>query len=225
VEIDLERRELAIKLVYYGPALSGKTTNLQKLHARAEAQSRGRLLSLDTQQDRTLFFDLLPLHFRAGAPGSGATEPVVVKLRVYTVPGQVEHNATRKVVLQNADGIAFIADSRVSEIQAANEAFMNLKHNLRENGIDPDTMPMVLQFNKRDLPNVRTSEELARLEERGRPVYAACALRDEGVLATFFGLCKVTWDDLDRRHDLTARFGLAADAVLREVAALFGKRL
>jgi signal recognition particle receptor subunit beta len=219
VELDLDRRELAIKLVYYGPALSGKTTNLQMLHARAEAQSRGKLLSLDTQQDRTLFFDLLPLHFRSGA------EPVVVKLRVYTVPGQVEHNATRKVVLQSVDGVAFVADSRVSETEAASAAFANLKHNLRDNGLDPEAVPMVLQFNKRDLPDVRSTEELARLERRGRPVYAACALRDEGVLTTFFGLCKVTWDDLERRHGLAASLGLTPDGFLREVAALFGKRV
>src|SRR5262249_38968226 len=143
----------------------------------------------------------------------------------YTVPGQVEHNATRKVVLQNADGIAFVADSRVSETEAANEAFANLKHNLRENGIEPERVPMVLQFNKRDLPDIRSSEEPARLEERGRPVYAATALRDEGVLATFFGLCKVTWDELERRHRLNEQLGLSGDAFLREVAALFGKRL
>jgi signal recognition particle receptor subunit beta len=219
VEIDPDRRELSIKLVYYGPALSGKTTNLRKLHARAEAQSRGRLLLLDTQNDRTLFFDLLPLHFRAAAAD------VVVKLRVYTVPGQVVHNATRKVVLLGADGIAFIADSRVSETDAANAAFANLKQNLREHGLDPDATPMVLQFNKRDLPDVRTSEELALLEEKGRPVFAACALRDEGVLPTFLGLCKVTWEALERRHDVSTKFGLSREGFLSEVAALFGKRL
>jgi signal recognition particle receptor subunit beta len=217
VELYLERRELAIKLVYYGPALSGKTTNLKKLHARAEAQSRGRLMSLEGQE-RTLFFDLLPLHVRLGT-----SEPVVVKLRVYTVPGQVEHNATRKVVLQNVDGIAFVADSRTSQIDAANAAFANLKHNLRDHGLDPDAVPMVLQFNKRDLPDVRSADELAKLEERGRPVYAASALRDEGVLATFFGLCKVTWDDLERRHQLKDQLGIGLDAFQRAVAALFGK--
>ncbi len=218
MEIDDERRELSLKLVYYGPALSGKTTNLQKLHARAAAQSRGRLMSLDTQQDRTLFFDLLPLHFTA-------EDGVVVKIRVFTVPGQVMHNATRRVVLQGVDGIAFIADSRVSETGAVNDAFANLRHNLRENGLDPERVPIVVQLNKRDLPNVRGPEELSLLEQRGKPVFTACALNDEGVLPTFIGLCKLTFEELDRRHDLARRFGLASDSFLRELAALFGKHL
>jgi mutual gliding-motility protein MglA len=218
VDIDEERRELSIKLVYYGPALSGKTTNLQKLHARATAQSRGRLMTLDTQQDRTLFFDLLPLHFTA-------KDGAVVKLRVYTVPGQVMHNATRRVVLDNVDGVAFVADSRVSETGAVNEAFANLRQNLRENGLDPDKVPLVVQMNKRDLPNVRSTEELAPLEQRGKPVFAASALRDEGVLPTFFGLCKLTFEELDRRHGIARRFQLSPEAFLVEVAALFGKRL
>jgi signal recognition particle receptor subunit beta len=209
-----ERRELAIKLVYYGPALSGKTTNLKMLHAHAAPSARGRLMSLETETDRTLFFDLLPLHLRAG----GAT----VKIRVYTVPGQVMHNATRKLVLANVDGVAFIADARPSELAATNEAFQNLKDNLRENGLDPETVPIVLQFNKRDLPGARSDEELAKLETRGRPVYGATAVRDEGVLRTFLGLVEITWDDLDRRHNLGDQLGIARAELLAKVEALFG---
>lgn len=208
-----ERRELAIKLVYYGAALSGKTTNLKMLHAHAAPDARGRLMSLETQADRTLFFDLLPLHLRAG--------DVTVKIRVYTVPGQVMHNATRKVVLSGADGVAFVADARVSEMVEANEAFQNLKDNLRENGLDPEAVPMVLQFNKRDLPGGRSDEELARLETRGRPVFGATALRDEGVLRTFLGLVELTWDDLERRHGLSTTLGIGRDELLAKVAALF----
>lgn len=219
VELSVEQREIAIKLVYYGPAHSGKTTNLKKLHARASAGSRGRLLSLDSQSDRTLFFDLLPLHFRV------PRGDVTVKIRIYTVPGQVMHNATRKVVLQNVDGIAFIADSRLSEVPDINEAFQNLKDNLRENGVDPELVPTVLQFNKRDLPDARPEEELLRLETRGRPVLSACAVRDEGVLKTFVTLAKLTWDDLDRRHRLEERFGITRDELYAELGALFGKRL
>ena len=217
MHVDPEQREIAIKLVYYGAALSGKTTNLKTLHARADAGSRGRLLSLDSQSDRTLFFDLLPLHFRAG--------DVTVKVRVYTVPGQVMHNATRKIVLQAAHGVAFIADSRRSEVAATGESFANLKENLRENGLDPDSVPIVVQFNKRDLPDVRSDEELARVEARGQPVYAACALQGEGVLKTFFALARLTWDDLERKHGLAARFQITRDAFLETLGAVFGKRL
>jgi mutual gliding-motility protein MglA len=217
VHLDPEQREIAIKLVYYGAALSGKTTNLKMLHARAAAQSRGRLLSLDAQEGRTLFFDLLPLHFRTG--------DVTVKLRVYTVPGQVMHNATRKVVLQQADGVAFIADSRRSEVGATAEAFTNLKENLRENGLDPDAVPIVLQFNKRDLPDVRTDDELSRVEHRGRPVFAACAVRDDGVLKTFFGLARLTWDDLEKKHQLASRLKVTREAFLEMLGAVFGKRI
>jgi GTPase SAR1 family protein len=214
VQLSPERRELAIKLVYYGPALSGKTTNLKMLHSHAEEQSRGRLMSLDTETDRTLFFDLLPLHLKAAE--------MIVKIRIYTVPGQPMHNATRKLVLAGADGVAFVADSRLSEIGATNDAFHNLKENLRENGLDPDTMPMVLQFNKRDLPGGRSDEELTKLETRGRPVYSATALRDEGVVGTFLGLVKQTWDDLERRHSLRERFQLSREEVIAKVRALFG---
>jgi mutual gliding-motility protein MglA len=217
VRLDPEKRELSLKLVYYGPALSGKTTNLQKLHARAAAQSRGRLLSLDTQADRTLFFDLLPLHLTAGG--------MVVKIRVYTVPGQPMHNATRKVVLQDADGVAFIADARVEETETNHEAFLHLKENLREHGVDPEAMPIVLQYNKRDLPGARNEAELARLGTPARPVFSACALRDEGVLKTFFALVTLTWDALERRHGLAERHGVERADLLEKVGALFGKRL
>ncbi len=219
MELNVEQREIAIKLVYYGAALSGKTTNLKTLHARATAGSR-RLLTLDSQSDRTIFFDLLPLHFRIQRG-----EVTTVKVRVYTVPGQVMHNATRKLVLQKVDGVAFVADSRVSEIGASNEAFQNLKDNLRQNGIDPDAVPMVLQFNKRDLPGVRAEDELARLASRGRPVLVASAVRGEGVLKTFFALLKLTWEDLDRRHRLEERLGVSRAELFEQVGALFGKRL
>lgn len=217
MHLDPEQREIAIKLVYYGAALSGKTTNLKMLYAHADARSRGRLLTLDAQSDRTLFFDLLPLHFRAGN--------VNVKVRVYTVPGQVMHNATRKIVLASADGVAFVADSRRSEVVATSEAFANLKENLRENGLDPELVPLVVQFNKRDLPDVRTDEDLARVERRGQPVVAASAKHDEGVLKTFFALARLTWEDLEKKHHLAERFQISRDAFLEMLGAVFGKRL
>ena len=221
MDIDEERRELSIKLVYYGPALSGKTTNLRKLHERVDAGAKARLLKLDTLdagEDRTLLFDLLPLHLRVD-PG------VVVKLRIYTVPGQVMHSATRKVVLQGADGVAFVADARLAECQAVDEAFVDLKHNLRENGLDPDGVPMAFQWNKRDLPGGRSDDDLAALARRGKLVFSACALRGEGVLPTFMALADLTWNHLERRHDLVRRFGIAPSTFVRELAALFGNRM
>jgi hypothetical protein len=218
MQLDFQARELTIKLVYYGPALSGKTTNLQKLHARVAKDARGRLLMLDTHADRTLFFDLLPIHFRAAGGMS-------IKLKLYTVPGQVMHNATRKVVLQGADGVAFIADSQLVEIKANNESFENLRENLRENGLDPDAVPMVIQFNKRDLPpdSIRSDAEIEKLARRGRePVFKASALRGEGVVSTFLGLARLTWDDLERRYQFKDRFGVDAEQFLTELQAQLG---
>src|ERR1700761_1883440 len=169
-QVDFQRREIAIKLVYYGPALSGKTTNLQQIHARMDPKRRGKLLTLDTKEDRTLFFDLLPLAVKAA---SGVT----VKVKLFTVPGQVMHNTTRKVVLQGCDGVAFIADSQISETKNNNESFANLKANMKENRLDTEEIPIVIQFNKRDMPKVRSDDDLKRIASRGRePVFPATAI-------------------------------------------------
>ena len=148
MQLDFSSRELTIKLVYYGPALSGKTTNLQALHAASTPDTTGRLMTLETRDDRTLFFDLLPLTF-------GSERGLSIRLKVFTVPGQVIHSSTRRLVLQGADGVAFIADSRVAETENNAEAFRDLRENLKQNGINPKQIPLVLQFNKRDLPGVR----------------------------------------------------------------------
>src|SRR5262245_24458586 len=144
VQLNLKAKEMTIKIVYYGPAMSGKTTNLQQIHNCLDSDLRGRLMTLDTKNDRTLFFDLLPVQFESK---SGFT----VKLKLFTVPGQVIHNSTRKLVLQGADGVAFIADSQVDQWKNNLESFKNLRENLKINGFDPDTFPLVVQFNKRDL--------------------------------------------------------------------------
>jgi GTPase SAR1 family protein len=216
VRLDPAKREVIISLVYCGPPSSGKTTNLKKLQARAQAQTRGRMLTLDSVADKTLFVDLLTLQVTVTG--------VVVKLRVLSVPGQAEQNPTRKVVLRDADGVAFVADGRQREIDASNDAFANLNDNLRADGLDPEAMPLVLQFNKRDLPDGRGDEELTRLGTRGRPVVLACAARDEGVLRTFFSLLELVFDDLDRRHALQTRHGVVRKDFLEQVGALFGKR-
>src|SRR5206468_10775214 len=144
-----------IKIVYYGPALSGKTTNLQTLHRLVAQDQRTRLMTLETRDDRTLFFDLLPMTFRHG--------DLSLRFKVFTVPGQVIHNATRRLVLQGADGVAFIADSQIAETHHNNESYANLKANLKENGFDPAEMPIVIQFNKRDLPGIRSDVELNKI--------------------------------------------------------------
>jgi signal recognition particle receptor subunit beta len=216
VELDFAARALTIKLVYYGPALSGKTTNLRALHDLVAPEARGRLMALDTRDDRTLFFDLLPLRFRAR---SG----VSVCLKLFTVPGQVIHNATRRLVLAGVDGVAFIADSRSSAAREAAMSFVNLRQNLADNGLDIEQLPVVIQFNKRDLPDIRSDAELDDLAARGRePVFKAVATRGDGVLATFFGLVRATCKKLEQKHGLSHKFQLDEDALIENLAARIG---
>jgi signal recognition particle receptor subunit beta len=217
VQLDFAARELTIKLVYYGPALSGKTTNLQALHRAADPSTAGRLMTLETRDDRTLFFDLLPLTFRSG-------RGVSVRLKVFTVPGQVIHASTRKLVVQGADGIGFVADSRICETEHNAESFMDLRNNLKEHGLSLRQMPLVIQFNKRDLDDIRADDEIARLAAQGRePVYLAVATRGEGVVESFIGLLHLTWSALDAEHDLNRKFGFDADVFLEEVACKLGQ--
>jgi signal recognition particle receptor subunit beta len=216
VQLDFVNRELAIKLVYYGPALSGKTSNLQALHRVADKASSGRLMTLETKDDRTLFFDLLPLTFKSRGG-------LAIRLKVFTVPGQVIHGSTRRLVLQGADGVAFIADSRISETQHNTDSFMDLRDNLKQNGLSLKQLPLVIQFNKRDLPGTRSDEEIAKLAAQGRePVYLAIATRGLGVVESFVGLLSLTWSALDAEHDLSRKFGLDGERFLEDVAKKLG---
>jgi hypothetical protein len=215
-QVDFQHREIAIKLVFYGPAMSGKTTNLQQIHARMDPKKRGKLLTLDTKEDRTLYFDLLPLAFKSA---SGVT----VKVKLFTVPGQVIHNTTRKVVLQGCDGVAFVADSQIAETKNNNESFANLRQNLKENRLDTENIPIVIQFNKRDLPKVRTDEELKRIASRGKePVFPAVAMRGEGVAETFLGLAAATWDSLEQRIGLGTKHGIPKAELLNALGKQLG---
>lgn len=217
VFIDIQHREVTLKLVYYGPALSGKTTNLQQLHDLMGTHAGSNLLTLNTRDDRTLFFDLLPLHFQT----RGGLQ---LKLKLFTVPGQVIHNATRKIVLQGADGVAFIADSRVSETRSNNESFANLRHNLLDNGIAFDDIAVVIQFNKRDLPGIRSDEEVRRIAAKGsEPVYSATAIEGRGVVETFTGLASSTWKKLDKRYDLQGKFGVSHEEFMQRVQDRLGR--
>ncbi|MEM6958760.1 MAG: gliding motility protein [Myxococcota bacterium] len=216
MQLDFKTREVTVKLVYYGPALSGKTTNLQAIHRLVSDDAAGRLMTLETRDDRTLFFDLLPLTFEGGGG-------IQVRFKLFTVPGQVIHDATRRLVLQGADGTAFIADSQINETKANQKAFQNMQKNLKENGIDPKTHPIVLQFNKRDLPGIRTDEEIDAMAARGRePVYKAIALRGVGVMETFIGLAELTWRHLEKTHSLHEKFGLDPEVFLTGIRQRLG---
>jgi signal recognition particle receptor subunit beta len=215
MQLDFSARELTIKLVYYGPALSGKTTNLQVLHALSTEETRGRLMTLETKDDRTLFFDLLPLTFKSDQNFS-------VRLKLYTVPGQVIHASTRKLVLQGADGVAFIADSQASETRNNAAAFKDLKQNLREHGVELGKMPLVIQFNKQDLPAARPEAEIIAQARRGKePVFCASAVQHRGIVETFAGLFFLTWRSIDRVHGLSSRMGFDERRLFSEITQRF----
>jgi mutual gliding-motility protein MglA len=218
VQLNFAAREVAIKLVYYGPALSGKTTNLKALHELTREGSRGRLMTLETKDDRTLFFDMLPLVFKTEGEGG-----MSLRVKVFTVPGQVVHASTRRLVLQGADGVAFIADSQVGETENNAASFLDLRANLKDLGRAMSDVPLVIQFNKRDLSNVRSDREIDELAVRGKePVYKAVAVRGEGVLESFFGLLALSWKRLDKDHDLTAKLGIGPEAFLEMAAQSLG---
>src|SRR5262245_19929921 len=178
--------QMAAKIVYYGPGLCGKTTNLQYIYQKTSPKSRGEMVSLETETDRTLFFDLLPLDV-------GNIAGFKTRFQLYTVPGQVFYNNTRKLVLRGVDGIVFVADSQIPMFEANIESYKNLEENVRELGLNLDEIPMVLQYNKRDLKAVVPVEELNRaLNPRNIPWYEASALLGDGIFETLKGISKAT---------------------------------
>ena len=177
--------QLTAKIVYYGPGLCGKTTNLQYIHLKTAARSRGEMVSLETETDRTLFFDLLPLDV-------GVIGGMKVRLQLYTVPGQVFYNATRKLVLKSVDGVVFVADSQAAMEDANRESISNLKVNLAEMGLTLDQVPMVFQYNKRDLRNILPIETMNEiLNPEGLPCFEAAALHGVGVFETLKGIARL----------------------------------
>jgi len=199
-QVDFAERQLTLKLVYYGPPHSGKTSNLRALYGAVDKLNRGRLMTLDTRDDRTLFFDLLPVFFRA----SGFS----FQIKVYTVPGQPVHEATRKVVLANADGVVFVADSRPEHGAPNRQSWQNLTANLK--ALDLDQVPVIVQYNKRDLADAVPLSEVDRFGDPAREIHEAAATAGTGVVETFFALVGSAWDVLDADRRVSDRLGIDA---------------
>jgi signal recognition particle receptor subunit beta len=190
--INYASREINCKIVYYGPGLCGKTTNLQYIYDKTNPQAKGKLISLATETDRTLFFDFLPLEL-------GTVRGFKTRFHLYTVPGQVFYDASRKLILKGVDGVIFVADSQIERMDANMESIENLIINLKGQGYDLMTMPYVLQLNKRDLPNVAPSDEMKHLLVRKtEPVFEAVASKGLGVFETLKGVAKLVLSELTK---------------------------
>ena len=191
--INYAAREINCKIVYYGPGLGGKTTNIQWIHDRTRAQSKGKLISLATESDRTLFFDFLPIEL-------GTIRGFRTRFHLYTVPGQVFYDASRKLILKGVDGVVFVADSQEMRRDANLESVGNLKQNLVENGFDLTALPYVLQLNKRDLAGAMTVDEMSReLRVKDEPLVEAVAPKGIGVFDTLKAAIKLVLTDLRSR--------------------------
>jgi signal recognition particle receptor subunit beta len=190
--INYASREINCKIVYYGPGLCGKTTNLQYIFDSTAPQSKGKLISLATETDRTLFFDFMPLEL-------GTVRGFKTRFHLYTVPGQVFYDASRKLILKGVDGVVFVADSQEERMDANIEALYNLEENLKSQGYDLTGVPYVLQLNKRDLPNVIPVADLtADLQKKGEPVLEAVAAKGIGVFDTLKAVAKQVLTELRR---------------------------
>ena len=206
--VDFQERQLTLKLVYYGPPRSGKTSNLRALHTAVDKLNRGRLMTLDTRDDRTLFFDLLPIFFR--------TSNFSFRIKVYTVPGQPVHEATRKVVLAGTDGVVFVADSSPDQRQANRASWQSLVANLGAHALD--RIPIVVQYNKRDLADAVPLATADRFDDPRRPLLEAQAVAGEGVVQTFFALAGASWEHLDGDLQLAQKLKIDAQTFRRALA-------
>jgi mutual gliding-motility protein MglA len=191
--INYASREINCKIVYYGPGLCGKTTNLQYVYQKTAADAKGKMISLATETERTLFFDFLPLAL-------GEIRGFKTRFHLYTVPGQVFYDASRKLILKGVDGVVFVADSQEERYDANIESLDNLRFNLTEQGYDLDNIPFIIQYNKRDLPSAMPLNELRKdLNPTGVPEFEACAATGEGVFETLKAVAKLILIDLKKR--------------------------
>ncbi len=191
--INYASKEINCKIVYYGPGLCGKTTNLQYIYNKTSPDSKGKMISLATEADRTLFFDFLPLDL-------GSIRGFTTRFHLYTVPGQVFYDASRKLILKGVDGVVFVADSQVERMEANIESIRNLEQNLKEHGFDLSTISYALQFNKRDLSHVEPAEEMYRtLNYKREPTFEAIATTGVGVFDTLKSVAKQILIELKRR--------------------------
>lgn len=210
--MDDNDNKLSLKIVYYGPAMSGKTTNLLQLHTHLSPQRKGELMVMETRDDRTLFFDMLPIGFKHE---SGLD----LRLKLYTVPGQVQHDSTRKAVLSRADAVIFVADSQLSQQENNAVSFENLAGNLLKVGLDIERLPLTMQFNKRDLSRI---VDEATLERRWSdtpwwPLTLASALKGQGVVDSLQQLLTRLYPTVDREHALMADHGIDEAAFLHHL--------
>jgi len=191
--INYAAREINVKIVFYGPGLGGKTTNLQYIYEKSNPQQKGKLISLATETDRTLFFDFLPLDL-------GSVRGFKTRFHLYTVPGQVFYDASRKLILKGVDGVVLVSDSQEARMDANIESMKNLEDNLDENGFDLKSIPYVLQFNKRDLPTAVAVDKMYRvLNFKGEPTFEAIAVQGMGVFETLKAVAKQVLYELRRR--------------------------
>jgi signal recognition particle receptor subunit beta len=190
--INYSSREINCKIVYYGPGLCGKTTNLQYIYSKTNPEAKGKMISLATETERTLFFDFLPLSL-------GEIRGFKTRFHLYTVPGQVFYDASRKLILKGVDGVVFVGDSQVERMEANIESLENLRHNLQEQGYNLDKIPYVVQYNKRDLPNSAPLDELKKvLNPTNVPEYEAVATTGVGVFDTLKAVAKLVLTELKR---------------------------
>lgn len=183
--VNYHSKEINCKIVYYGPGLGGKTTNIQHVYQKTSGESKGKIISLNTENERTLFFDFLPLDL-------GEIRGFKTRFHLYTVPGQVFYEASRKLILRGVDGVVFVADSQVERLDANIESLKSLESNLLEQGYDMNKIPIVMQWNKRDLPNVMSKEDLSeKLNKWNFPEFTGTAIQGDGVFETLKQISKL----------------------------------
>lgn len=191
--LNYSTREINFKVVYYGPGLSGKTTNIKSIYNKIKKDSKGKLVSLATETERTLFFDFFPMDL-------GTIKGYKVKFHLYTVPGQIYYSSSRKLILKGVDGVVFVADSQRERFEANIESLSDMLENLNDYNINFETLPYVLQLNKRDLPNITPVNELiAAFRKKDEPVIEAVALQGEGVVETLKNISKSIMIDVKRK--------------------------